>query len=348
MKALTVIALLAMTGAMKMCNAFSLNSSAKPLKLKALRLLDQGNEQHDIEQSDANASLDVHQGIADNETSEMDIKMAIAKHTLLSVAASIMCIPPEVFTTPPPTDPYPPATPEEKETRLRVTNVFSRGWTATDGFKTPKGEVDALNTLMGSDETGHLPSTYGEITDLGARQLFNYIGMVPRDSTDMAKREVYTFVDLGCGSGKLLVQSYMELPTVNRIIGIELANARYQAAMNAWDKVKLEASQIRQRGKNSLDASLEIYEGDLYELDISTATHIYVASLCFTDKMMDRLAKKLIEEGHKLQCIATLKKFPEEYWKNLGGIPRKKFVEMSWTKARGNGCTCYFYNVNDT
>ena len=359
MKLLTMIVLF--DGAVNMCNALSLNSarSTNPLKLKALRSCEQGHDENDtiIEQQNVGTedNFDTYQNIDDDKNNSMDIKMALAKHTLLSVAASIMCIPPEVFTTPPPIDPHPPSTPEEKAVRERVTNIFSRGWSATDGFKTPKDEVDALNRLMGSDETGHLPttykpslpSTYGEITALGARQLFDYLGLTPHDERDLVNKEVYTFVDLGCGSGKLLVQSYMELPSVNRIIGIELANARYQAAINAWDKVKLEASQIRQ-ARNALDASLDIYEGDLYELDISTATHVYVASLCFTNKMMDRLAKKLVGEGDRLQCVATLKEFPEEYQKNLGGIPIKKFVEMSWTKARGNGCTVYFYNVNNT
>jgi len=239
-------------------------------------------------------------------------------------------------------DPYPPSTPDEMDRRQRITNIFYQGWSPTDGFKTPKDQVDALDSLMKSEETGHLPSTYGEITDLGARQLFDYLGLLANEEAD------YTFVDLGCGSGKLLVQSYMELPNVNGIIGIELANARYRAAIDAWDRVKTEASEIRHQAGNAKTADMEIYEGDLYELDISSATHIYVASLCFTDDMMRRLAKKMIEEGDQLRCVATLKQFPAEFENNLGGTPSKKYVEMSWTKTRGNGCTVYFYRLNNT
>ena len=243
-------------------------------------------------------------------------------------------------------DPYPPSTPEEMDRRQRITDLFYQGWSPTDGFKTPKDQIDALDSLMESEETGHLPSTYGEITDLGARQLFDYLGLHvdPRSSKYLLTNENidYIFVDLGCGSGKLLVQSYVELPNVNRIIGIELANARYRAAIDAWDKVKTEASQIRHQAGNAKTADMEIYEGDLYKLDISSATHIYVASLCFTNDMMRRLAKKMIEEGGQLRCIATLKQFPAEFEKNLGGTPSKKFVEMSWSDA-----SIYLYSVKN-
>ena len=337
-----------------MYNAFSLTTSTRrSTRKKQLNLKPQNECDHDN---------DIKQIYSDNGTgtymstnkdkNETDIKMALAKHTLLTIAASIMCVPPEVFTTPPPFDPYPPSTPEEMDRRQRITDLFYQGWSPTDGFKTPKDQIDALDSLMESEETGHLPSTYGEITDLGARQLFDYLGLHvdPRSSKYLLTNENidYIFVDLGCGSGKLLVQSYVELPNVNRIIGIELANARYRAAIDAWDKVKTEASQIRHQAGNAKTADMEIYEGDLYKLDISSATHIYVASLCFTNDMMRRLAKKMIEEGGQLRCIATLKQFPAEFEKNLGGTPSKKFVEMSWTKARGNGCTVYLYSLNNT
>jgi len=51
--------------------------------------------------------------IKDVEEEEMDRKLAWAKHTILSVAASIMNVPSDVFTTPPMLDPIPPTTPEE-------------------------------------------------------------------------------------------------------------------------------------------------------------------------------------------------------------------------------------------
>jgi hypothetical protein len=131
----------------------------------------------------------------------------------------------------------------------------------------------------------------------------------------------------------------MELPNVQHVLGIELANARYKAAIQAWGKLKKEATDVR-LGKSAV---VDIREGDLFQMDLSSATHVYVASLCFTDAMMQRLAHKLRDEGDKLQVVATLKPFPQDFDQRLG-IPQKKFLEMSWTKSRGNGCTVYFYS----
>ena len=291
---------------------------------------------------------------------EMDMKMKIARHNLLSVAASIMCVPSEIFTTPPMVDPNPPTNPKENARKSKIADLLSKGWFPADGYEIPLNEVNYLDGLMGSNGAGQRPSTYGEITTLGARQLFDYMGLV------MAlpeKIEELTFVDLGCGNGKLLVQAYMEVPVIHRIIGVELSRARYKAAARAWDFLRRDARDIRLLSTCDFstptlpvrDAVVEIVEGDLFQLDISSATHIYVASLCFTDDMMNKLGEKLTDEGGQLQCIATLKPFPEKFNKyltagNCGGNgyndaqPRKHYVEMSWTKARGTGATVYFYD----
>ena len=92
------------------------------------------------------------------------------------------------------------------------------------------------------------------------------------------------------------------------------------------------------------EASLKISKGDLYKIDISSATHIYVASLCFTEEMMERLARKIVNEGENLKCVATLKAFPEEYEDRLGK-PSIQYLEMSWTQYKGTGSRVYFYNV---
>jgi hypothetical protein len=291
---------------------------------------------------------------------EMEIKMAMARHNMLSIAASIMCVPSEVFTTPPMIDPNPPSNPIEYERRNRISELLGNGWKATDGYQIPVEEIDGLDDLMGSEGVGQRPSTYGEITELGSRQLFHYMGLglnsENSENSGNIGGEEEVFVDLGCGNGKLLLQAYMELPNVRRILGIELAKARFTAAIQAWEKLKSDATDIRlgvdgrdlvhanPDNGDDADTIVDIQEGDLFEMDISTATHVYIASLCFTDDMMRRLAQKLVDEGRKLKVVGTLKPFPERFDQYLG-TPSKKLVEMSWTKSRGNGCTVYFYNV---
>jgi len=276
---------------------------------------------------------------ARSNESEIEIKIAMAKHTLLSVAASIMCVPSEILTTPPMLDPDPPSSPRKILLRKTISDILASGWSPKDGFEIPPEDIQLVD-YNSKEESVHLPSTYGEITELGARQLFHYMGLT---SSDIQANTESVFMDLGCGNGKLIVQAYMELPVIRRIIGVELANARYNIAMQAWEKLRGQARDIR-LSAGAADAVLDIYQGDLFQLDVSTATHIYVASLCFTDNMMVRLAEKMEDEADKLRCLATLKPFPQEFEKCLGGKPKRRFVEMTWTKPRGHGCIVYIYS----
>lgn len=292
-----------------------------------------------------------------NIDDESDIKMKIAKHNLLSVAAAIMNVPSEIFTTPPMLDPFPPNGPDQNTRRQQVTELMHQGWDdPSDGFSIPQDEETFINDLMSSNETGRLPSTYGEITQLGARQLFAYMKLCsdismlqsPNKTLEYIEYEynqhdtVKSFVDLGCGSGRLLVQAYLELPNVCDFTGIELAKARYTHAAYAWKQLEESATMLR-HGVNAKTADLQFLQGDLFDLDVSSSTHVYVASLCFTDDMMIRLGDKLIQEAKSLQCVATLKPFPSRYNDALGGEPIRHYVEMTWTKPRGQGCIVYFY-----
>jgi hypothetical protein len=236
------------------------------------------------------------------------------------------------------------------------------------------------------------PSTYGEITPLGTRQLFGAMGLLDRIPDPFAAH----FVDLGSGTGKVVGQAVLELSsTIDRATGVELSPSRHESATRAkqalikWlhrrqpnDKVdsdwysstsstSISSSSSRSSMEvNTIDKKLELIEGDLFDVDLSTATHIYIASLCFPDNLMIRLEEALCQriarqhhhrdqdqtrngndtdddtndtagEVAKLQWIATLRKFPND----LGGIqPIIRFMEMSWTSPLG--CTVYLYRCD--
>lgn len=277
-----------------------------------------------------------------NENEDIDVKMKLMKHNVLSVAAAVLNVPAEVFTTSPPTDPYPPKTEKEKEHRRQVNDILSNSWSFTAGLYTPQEETDEIDRLMGADDI-HQPSTYGEITHLGSRQLFHCFNLSSK-STESSKDDIHTFFDLGCGVGKLLVQAYLELPSLSKIVGIEISKDRYDIAVNTWKELQNDAQHFRTNIIGASNVDLEIYLGDLYNLDISSATHIYVASLCFTDNMMDKLAEKIIGDGKNVQSVATLKAFPEKYHQNLGS-PSISYIEMSWTEYSGKGAKVFFYNL---
>lgn len=166
----------------------------------------------------------------------------------------------------------------------------------------------------------------------------------------------FQFFDLGSGGGRLVIQSYLELPSVIRSVGIELSSIRHQIATNRLGELKSngELERIRQFActsqgiRNEFETTIDLYEGDLFQLDISKATHIYLSSLCFSDDMLNRLVDKIETEGISLQFVASLRLLPLSQNKRgrvakLGDKPWQEFIEMTWN--RGDGCPVYFYSV---
>lgn len=178
----------------------------------------------------------------------------------------------------------------------------------------------------------------------------------------------YQFFDLGSGGGRLVIQSHLELPSVYKSVGIELSPSRHKIAAQTWDDLAQsgDASRIRnlavkswgiEENDKNIISTVDLHEGDLFELNISQATHLYVASLCFSEDMMKRLVAKIEQEGSSLKIVASLRLLPSLRDDNknarrtrtkrafLGSNPWMEFIEMSWTKARGDGCPVYFYSV---
>ena len=276
------------------------------------------------------------------------------------------------------------------------------------------------------------PSTYGEITPLGARQLFGAMGLYDynrnrnrkshHSDSDADDDGGAYFYDLGSGTGKLVAQAVFELSspllgktTLKKATGIELSPSRHKSAIQSKQNTlntlcntkKLKSlfsssssSSQQQYEYNIYNATanniindnnnnkLELIQGDLFDIDLSTATHIYIASLCFPDNLMLKLEERLMtlltsiskqqdrdrddendndndnngekddtitapatkrrrtkkekQQQQQLQCIATLRKFPND----LGGIkPTINYMEMSWTSPLGSAV--YLYHVSD-
>lgn len=336
---------------------------------------------------------------------------------VLRIAAAILSVPPDVLA------PYVPMLAPssrnvyENELRDEVESALSgrcsRALPFDDGrnlleedaplFAISREEANYVNcdsglpsstTLMGlynnDDDATESPnsSTYGEITIVGARQLFHHMGLLTHnnnhrkvafESNRKNERPKYHFYDLGSGGGRLVIQSYLELPSVVKSVGIELSPSRHKIATRTWDDLVRngDASRIRKLAIKSWDITNEeeqqndeldhtialssnviLHEGDLFGLDISQATHLYVSSLCFTDDMLERLVTKIEDEGVSLQIVASLRRLPtssnidmnvsrvkSKRVVSLGSKPWTEYIEMSWTKARGDGCQVYFYSV---
>lgn len=237
----------------------------------------------------------------------------------------------------------------------------------------PSVSTDGDLFARSKDDIKPSPSTYGEVTMLGSRQLFHHMGLASSSSYKQGNERDYQFYDLGSGGGRLVIQSHLELPHLSRSVGIELSSSRHSIAMQTWEELEQSGNAERIRrfakkawGKEDDDfndmPSIELHEGDLFKLDISKATHIYVSSLCFSEDMLERLVEKVESEAISLQILASLRLLPlqrkdqcidgdeaamcgKKRLVQLGVNPWMEFVEMSWTKARGDGCPVYFYSA---
>lgn len=227
------------------------------------------------------------------------------------------------------------------------------------------------------------PSTYGEITSVGVRQLMGAMGLTsspyhrPEESdvVDDCPTAIH-FFDLGSGAGKLVCQMALELaahagsddsrlprPTVTTT-GVELSPSRHEAAVRAKEALlsRLHTEQRMGGRQPSLSppwSVVELVHHNFLEADLSTATHVYVASLCFPPALMEALEDKLVRHAPRLQCVATLQRFPNDLSSTpvptpLDGkdrpppsrrshLPTSHYVEMSWTAPFG--CAVHVYHL---
>ena len=150
--------------------------------------------------------------------------------------------------------------------------MLASSWSGDDGKLGREEElyVDSHGRPEGSDcPIFDKPSAYGEVTPSGARQLFDTMGV--HTASDAV------FADLGSGAGRLVVQAWLELPMVQRAIGVELAPSRHATAVSAWDSL-VESGATAQFAHGR--AAPEFRLASMLETDLSAATHVYVASLC--------------------------------------------------------------------
>jgi hypothetical protein len=217
--------------------------------------------------------------------------------------------------------------------RAAVNGILVSFWNVNQGFHTdqesgkPKEQQDQPS-----------PSTYGEITTTGARQLFEHMGLT---------RSLHgsTFMDLGSGTGKLVTHACLELDCLERAVGIELDASRHAIGMDILKRSR----RHEQVDYEKIESVVHLYCGDMFDLDVLEATHLYIASLCFTKEMMHALSTKLQKEAPKLQCVATLQPFPpaasEDSTSSTFALIQTEYIEMSWTKPFG--CPVYFYRLEN-
>lgn len=231
--------------------------------------------------------------------------------------------------------------------------LLQRLWRSRGGYGIEKAEESAIiragePTANTEERLGRRPATYGEVTATGVRQIGRAMG-----ADNLTLGVPVIFMDLGMGVGKFVAQAHLEWPAVARSIGVELSRSRVERARGAWAEAvasgeaeDLRAAAVALAGGAGADApwlsgAVHFVEADLFEADVAEVTHVYVASLCFSDSMLLRLARKLAAEAHRLQVVAALRRFPLGIlgFETGGNIQ----AQMTWTAASGGGQTVYLY-----
>lgn len=161
--------------------------------------------------------------------------------------------------------------------------------------------------------TNQSATVYGELTTNGASNMFNRIAYM-----DFSTK---TFVDLGCGLGRVLCAA--KLCGFGKVIGIEIAPERSILAQDIINELAI----TTQYSEQLLD--IQIVNNDMFKVNLSelNADVVYVSNLCFTAEMNDMLGVKLSTELKKGSYVFSTR--PIEI---IGAQLKHVFdVKQSWT-----------------
>jgi SAM-dependent methyltransferase len=154
-------------------------------------------------------------------------------------------------------------------------------------------------------------ATYGEILYTSMQRIL--------DDLKLSKKDV--FYDLGCGTGKVVVQCYLNTK-VKKTCGIELSPTRFNHVQAVKNELK---EQNRIFKKRKLEFLLE----DIQSSNLKDATAVYMCSTCYPDNLMKKLTKKL-EMGKKDLRIVTLKKLAEN---KTFSLVKEYLLPTTWSQS---------------
>ena len=194
-----------------------------------------------------------------------------------------------------------------EETRDKLNEFYSD----LSGFGIPEKEVKFIKKNGGS-------ATYGEITFDSAQELIDYLKITKDD----------VFYDLGSGVGKFCLHAYLAT-NVKKSCGIELSGTRYELAVKALNAL----------GEEGLfDPSREItfLNEDIAKSDLSDATVIFMCATCYSDDLMNILAKKFVDEVGPGLRVISLREF-----KNQPRLKKVKTFKLPMTWSQGSPVHVY-------
>jgi hypothetical protein len=204
------------------------------------------------------------------------------------------------------------------------------------GYRIPPRERRELDASGGS-------ATYGEVLPEGVRTIARQalaldaavaLSQAENNDNNNSNNKPVVFVDLGCGTGRAVMQVAGEFPGVERAVGVELGATRLEQAEMALDLLQEQREQETAAHRPPL-APVEFRLEDLAHCDLSATggTHFYACTTAFSAALCRSLAERLANATPSFRVLVTTRALPAQPHLRLVG--KSEGVHYSWT-TRGS------------
>lgn len=205
--------------------------------------------------------------------------------------------------------------------------------------------VSCLLVAMLSGLSADLVSGEGELLPEGVAQMIEALeGVHPITAKDV-------FIDLGCGTGKVLIQVAL-MTEAARCCGVELDRKRVKQAQRNVDAVSQWGASAG--GDDAVEAALQsckaqdrlrVVQGDLSEGELwRGGTVVYAASLLFSEAEMLKMAERLAAGDSEACILVTSQELPRKCHKSWPGVFQRHSqlrLACSWNRQ----ATFHMYTI---
>lgn len=168
--------------------------------------------------------------------------------------------------------------------------------------------------------------TYGEILPEGLAKLFNFIKPTVNDS----------FVDLGSGVGKAVMQSYLA-SEMTASYGVEIDKARNNIALEALEELK---QSIPNFFTNKAKI-IELHNTNIIDFDFNLVSIVFCNATCFGPNLMGVISNK-INNSRSVRAVMSTCRI-----EGLVNLTQENIVdiEVSWHLPPSTS-PCYVYTLS--
>lgn len=194
-------------------------------------------------------------------------------------------------------------------------------------YQNRSGYITDLNREDPELVKQHIFLTYGEILPEGLNRLFDYVNINNNDS----------FVDLGSGAGKTVLQSYL-CTNIKNSYGVEIDLARHNVAIDALNDLKQNYNDIIPGLLSNRDRNIEFLNINIKDFDFSKASILFCNATCYSGGLMDFI-KEQVEKNTNIRAVMSTQKIHD-----MARLANETIIEIetSW-HVPPNKSNCYVY-----